>query len=362
MQSNADFEKLQDLYDSGDFTEILKYSNGMYFLKLRSMSRSNLLRKLAEKQKIPIPSKPTLSYIFSQNIPINVIDEFIKNESDVELQNIANEKEELYTQLFKLDVLDWGGLYQNGLEKTIVNNYVKKIKNYDELTRKITDELHDSMSGYVKSSWYNNWSTILIENMFREHERILPAIGKVKNLDFFWNDIPLDLKVTHFPKEFLNDKRKESGLDTGLSSLKKFAKKNEIHYDKNGNDKEVFKEIYRKLSESSKPDYIQFIKELKQNNVDIINEARRDPVSLARWLYEKQSERRFDRVYRFYIILIDLGNLDDSWKLKRNRELVPETIESFLSKDEKKEIKDIRFKWKDKEYDTKCFILFIVKP
>lgn len=197
--------------------------------------------------------------------------------------------------------------------------------------------------------------------MFREHDNILSAIGKVKNIDFFWNDIPLDLKVTYFPKEFLNNKRKELDLGTELSCLKKFAKENQIHYDKKGNDRDIFTEIYRKLSESSKPDEKKFIDEQKQKNIEIIQNTIKDAVSLARWLYEKQSERRFDRVYRFYLILVDSTNLEDSWKLKRNRDLVPNGIKSFLSKDWKNEIKDIIFQWKDKEYDTKCFILFIVK-
>ncbi len=361
MTSKADLKELQNLYDSGDFTKILSYSNGMYFLKLRSMSRPTLLRKLAEHQNMTGFFKPKLSDIFDHDISLKTLDEFIRKESVGELKNIADEKEMLYTELFKLDVLNWGGLYQNGLEKTIVNNYVKKIKSYDELNQKITDELHDSMSGYVKSSWYNHWSTILIENMFQEHENIIPAIGKVKNLDFFWNDIPLDLKVTYFPKEFLNDKRKEKGLGTELSSLKKFAKENKIHYNKNGNDRQVFTEIYRKLSESSKSDYQKFISDMKQESRKIIQDTIKDSVCLARWLYEKQSERRFDRVYRFYLILVDSVNLEDSWKLKRNRDLVPDGIRSFLSKDPKNEIKDIRFGWKGKEYDTKCFVLFIVK-
>ena len=360
MQPGAEFTKLQNLYDSGGFTEILERQNGLYFLKLRSMSRPNLLKKFAEEQKMSI-RKPKLSDVFSQNIPIDVINKFIKNKSDEELKDIRNEREKLYTELFKLDSLDWGGLYQNGLEETIVNNYVKKIKNYDDLTRRITGELHDSMSGYVKSSWYNNWSTVLIESMFGEHEMILPAIGKVKSIDFFWNDIPLDLKVTYFPKEFLNDKRKELGLGSELSSLKKFAKDNYIHYDKKGSDRVAFTEIYKKINESSETNQKQFIKKLKQTNLKIINETIQDPALLARWLYEKQSERRFDMVYRFYLILIDSTNLEDSWKLKRNRDIVPNGIRSFLSKDWKKEIRDIRFQWKGKEYDTKCFILFIVK-
>ena len=333
----------------------------MYFLKLRSMSRPDLLKKLANKLDMPIPPKPTLFHIFEQNVPLDRLDEFIKNESVEKLQEIANEDNILYTELFKLDIYDWGGLYQNGLEKTIVNNYVKKIRNYDELDRKIIDELHDSMSGYVKSSWYNNWSSILIENMFKKHDRVLSAIGEVKNLDFFWNDIPLDLKITYFPKEFLNDKRKELDLKTELSCLKKFAKENNMHYDKKGNDREMFKEISKKLTESTKPKEKEFVDKLKQENMEIINDVIKNPISLACWLYEKQSERRFDKVYRFYLILIDSTNLEESWKLKRNRDIVPEQIKSFLSKDSQNEIRDIIFEWKNIKYDTKCIVLFIVK-
>ena len=361
-KENASFKELQDLYNSGDFTQILeKYSNGLYFLKLRSMSRSGLLKKLATQQGIPIISKDMFPYIFDKNIPIDTINKFIKTQAAEQQTQIVNEQEQLYTELFKLEVFDWGGLYQNGLEKTIVNNYVKKIKNYAELNKKITNELHDSMAGYVKSSWYNNWSTILIENMFSEHDTILPAIGKVKNIDFFWGDIPLDLKITHFPKEFLNDKRVQQGLGTELAYLKKFAKQNDIHYDTQGKDRQVFTEIYRKLDESSKPNQVECIKELKLANTKIICDTIKNPAFLAQWLYEKQSERRFDRVYRFYLILVDLVNLEDSWKLKRNRDLVPNSIQEFLSRDPKKEISDIVFKWGGVQYDTKCFVLFVVK-
>ena len=362
MENIGNVTTLTELYNQGDFTKILEYSNGRIFLKLRSMSRPNIMKKFAEKNGMPImKQKEMFNHIFKQNINESSIDGFIRNESNMELQNRINDRNALYTELFKMDILDWGGLYQNGLEKTIVNNYVKKIKNYDELNKKINDELHESMAGYVRSSWYNNWSTILIESMFMEHSCILPAIGKVKNLDFFWNNIPLDLKVTYFPNEFLNDKRKEKGFGTELSCLKKFAKKNNIHYDKKGKDKSIFVEIYKKLSESHNMKEKIFLSDFKKIRMDIIQDAIKQPEYLARWLYEKQSERRFDRVYRFYLILVDTVNFEDSWKLKRSRDLVPDGIRHFLSKTPERIIKDISFKWKGDTYDTKCFVLFIVK-
>jgi len=43
--------------------------------------------------------------------------------------------------------------------------------------------------------------------MFKDHEDILPAVGLVKKVDFFWNNFPFDLKVTYFPDGFMKVKR-----------------------------------------------------------------------------------------------------------------------------------------------------------
>ena len=40
---------------------------------------------------------------------------------------------ELVNQLYRVQEFNWGGLHQNSLEKTIVDNYVKKITDYEEL-------------------------------------------------------------------------------------------------------------------------------------------------------------------------------------------------------------------------------------
>ena len=359
MTNQSNFKILNELYKQGNFTKILSYSNGLYFLKLCSISRPHILKEFAKIHNIPV-TKASLKHIFEKNISESTIDKFIADKSISELKIRIDGRDELYTELFKMDVLDWGGLYQNGLEKTIVNNYVKKIKNYEELNKKINDELHNSMSGYVKSSWYNNWSTILIESMFMEHLDVLPAIGYVKYLDFFWKNIPLDLKVTYFPNEFLNDKRREKHLGTELSSLKKFANANGVYYNKNSRDKSIFVELSKKFSESHDEKETKYWNEFKKNRINIINHSINHPEQLARWLYENQGERRFDRAYRFYLILIDTKNFEESWKLKRSRDIVPDKIKQFLSKNPKYEIMDISFEWKGVTYETKCFVLFVV--
>src|SRR5205814_3169288 len=91
---------------------------------------------------------------------------------------------QLVNELYKLQVFDWGGLHQNSLEKTIVDNYVKKIRGYDVLCDAIDNELQTSLRGYVLCSWYNHWTSIIIEDIFKEHQAVLQAIGLVKKIDF----------------------------------------------------------------------------------------------------------------------------------------------------------------------------------
>ena len=94
------------------------------------------------------------------------IDELIRGTYERE-RAIRREREpELVSQLYRMQAFDWGGLHQNSLEKTIVDNYVKKITSFDLLTDKIDNELHNSLRGYVLCSWYNHWTSIIIEDVF----------------------------------------------------------------------------------------------------------------------------------------------------------------------------------------------------
>jgi hypothetical protein len=55
-----------------------------------------------------------------------------------------------------------------------------------------------------------------------------------------------------------------------------------------------------------------------------------NPLELMKWLYEEQGLRRFDAANRFFIILIDSNNLEESWKLKRNKDCCLIIYKPFL--------------------------------
>lgn len=71
---------------------------------------------------------------------------------------------------------DWGGSMGNNLEKNIVNNFVKKIMKYSEMEKVISGTIPRSVYGYTMNSWYNHWSTILIEEIVNNNDKIKKSL------------------------------------------------------------------------------------------------------------------------------------------------------------------------------------------
>jgi len=368
MELSNEFIKLKSFYRDNKFEEILNHELGIYFLKMRSVSRKALLLELANNAKIDLPSisghgDKIFEFLFCKNFSVNILDEFIEEVYKRERKLRFENEDYIFSQLYKLRIFDWGGFYQNAVERAIVNNYIKKIQNYDELCHKIENDINPRLKGYILCSWYNHWTSILIEDMFKDHPSILPAVGLIKKVDFFWKNFPFDLKVTYFPDEFMKLKRREKGLRPELTELKDFARKNEIYFNKNSTPGEIFTELYTKLSEETSPESHRFFNELIRVRKEIIHETMENPPELAKWFYENQGVRRFDAANRFFVVLMDLHNLEESWKLKRNKKLLKKEIDQYLNKTTSLDFDDLKlkFSWDDRVYTTYATIVFIIK-
>ena len=97
------------------------------------------------------------------------IDDVIQDLFEKERKIRRDNEQQLINELYKVQSFDWGGLHQNSLETTIVNRYVKQIISYESLQNEIEGDLHNSLRAYVVASWYNHWSSIIIEDIFKEH-------------------------------------------------------------------------------------------------------------------------------------------------------------------------------------------------
>jgi len=131
MNLEQEFKRLKRHYRDNEFEQIFSHELGLYFLKMRSVSRAPILRRLAAKGNINVESikgRVLFEYMFCQDIDRPLLDEFIDELYEEERNERRANEEELYSQLYRLSVFYWGGFYQNAVEQTIVNNYIKKIR------------------------------------------------------------------------------------------------------------------------------------------------------------------------------------------------------------------------------------------
>jgi len=175
-------------------------------LKLQSI-RIGDLKTFAES--LSIDSKGKTSDIIKRLIDVsqNKIDEFIKRkyqELTKERQSIISD-EDLKKELMKVKEFCWG-VVQGQLDQKIQTEYVRRFTRYDDLIRGVKSKLHDEITGYVIATWYNHWTTVLIEDHISHHPRIIPTLKNYKGIDIFFDDQPFDLKITYLPKDYALEK------------------------------------------------------------------------------------------------------------------------------------------------------------
>lgn len=334
--TSLNFKQLDKLFRNDDFPKIENDIRGVRFLKLRSMSRKETMEEFCSLHGINTENTRSRDYfetVFeNSDISEMQINKYIASKYKEERSARATNQDYLVDQLNRLQHFDWGGSFGNSLEKNIVNNYVKKIQSFDKINEEIEGSLLSSMRGYTLNSWYNHWTSIIIEDLFKDHPSVLPTVGLVKKIDFFINDIPFDLKVTYFPEQLLADKLRDSGHGNELTKLKQACRSLKIFIPKDLSPKELKLHLLNKLREDHRGDAKSFVKELGDVKKEIIEEAERNPSDLKKWFYENQGEARFDASNRFFLVLTDEGDMSYSWKLKRNVVFLQEKIHNHLDK------------------------------
>ena len=136
--------------------------------------------------------------------PPAVIDEFIKRKYAANAQarraNLISD-DDLLAELHRVESIDWGSV-QGQLDSKIQREYVRVFTRYDDLLRGVRNRLHDEITGYAIASWYNHWSTVLIEDHISAHLNVVPTIKNIKGVDLFLRDYPFDLKITYLPQTY----------------------------------------------------------------------------------------------------------------------------------------------------------------
>jgi len=238
---------------------------------------------------------------------------------------------------------------------------VKQITSYESLHSQIEGNLHKSLQAYVLASWYNHWSSIIIEDIFKEHVNVIPAVGQIKKIDFFVNNKPFDLKVTYLPEGYIKAYRKSRGFRPELTLMKGLARKLNIGFDKSAAESALIPDLWRKLDDNPHDSAKELITELQECRETLLNECTANPEPLVRWLYQNQGVRRFDASNRLFLVLGDKSNFFDSWKLKRARSLISEYVINYLDEAGPDIGFQLDFLWDDETYSTEADMIFVIK-
>ena len=359
-----DFNTAQSMFRDDKIRALASSDDGLRFLKLRSLSRKEHLERVFSELAVQ-PEASGVKAMFrevydNQTLTNEEIDRIIDSIYEDERRLRRDKEDELVSQLYRLSVFDWGGLHQNSLEKTIVDNYVKKITSYELLNSKIENELHNSLRGYVLCSWYNHWTSIMIEDVFKDHERVLPAVGLVKKIDFFVNNIPFDLKVTYLPEGFIKEARRATKLRPELTLLKQEARRHNIHFNTSMPEGALLADLWAKHNDHPSTGSRKLICELAAFRQKLIADCLEDSTTLIRWLYENQGVRRFDASNRLFLVLIDESSFFDSWKLKRAKPLLEKQVHEYLDNTGDLIGKEIDFDWEGTTYEVTSDVVFVV--
>ncbi len=167
----------------------------------------------------------------------------------------------------KVKEFKWG-IVQGQLDQKIQNEYVRKFVRYNDLIESVKNKLHPDITNYVIATWFNHWTTVLIEDHISQHPRVVPTLKNYKGIDIFFDGQPFDLKITYLPRNYSLEEALESPKDLIIwlyenQGSQRFGADNRLFIllvDKNNPEESwklkrdfefVFSEIDRFLNESS---------------------------------------------------------------------------------------------------------------
>lgn len=360
----TNFEKWNKAFKTQDLYAFNHNENAVLWLKVRAICRGKQIQHFINENKITLSS----SKIAEQNAELFEIletmpdamqrlDAFL-NEKDNEWYNTMGiNNDTLKEDLYKVRHYVWGGDRNNSLDKHLISKYVKVISNYDELLCK-QNEIAEDAWNYIQTSWYNNWTSYLIESLFKKHERVISAVGEIKSIDFFIDNIPIDLKVTFFSNQYMDEKIKAKLGKKELTWLKQKAKELGITADNTLTETQQIYTLSEKLSEIGNTEILQ---ELNNKRKEVINESQANTIELMTWLYANQGEMRFGAENRLFVILADSTDISQSWKMKRAFSLIEPKIKDYLNNFNSDILKTINFSFKGNHYKSLADAIFIIK-
>lgn len=359
---NNNFDKWNREFRNQNLFAFNNDINALLWLKVRAISKKLPMEKFLKQNNIQLNSTKITEQnkeLFEKlevNIEqsLNMLDNYLRDINNEWYREMGVDEDALKSDLYQIDTYEWGGDQNNSLDKHLVSRFVKVISKYNDLQSKQT-EIQANAWNYVRTSWYNNWTSYLIESIFKHHRKVISAVGEIKSVDFFIDDIPVDLKVTFFPTQYMNDKLKAKlNGKSELSWLKQKAKENGIELSR----AESLSVISEKIGASGHDEILQ---ELRDKRKEVIADAQNNKNDLMTWLYANQGEMRFGAENRLFVVLVDSSVMSQSWKMKRAFEQIEPAVNSYLDNFTNESLSRIDFAFKGNNYSSLADVVFVVK-
>lgn len=359
-----DFVKWENEFRKQNLFVFNNNDNALFWLKVRAVCRNRQIRRFIACNNLQIKSsRINDQYLEIYNIlkkkpeAMEMLDHFLRQRNHEWYETLGVDEDKLKEDLYKIKYYSWGGDQNNSLDKYLVTHYVKTISDYERLEQSQAT-IGINAWNYVQTSWYNNWTSYLIESIFKRHDKVISAAGEIKSVDFFIDKFPIDLKVTFFPNQFMENKIKQKLGKTSLSWLKKQARGKGITVSSDHSKQEQEYILSEKLAELG---YSNIMRKLNSVREEIVREARDNPAEIMEWLYSHQGEMRFGAENRIFLILVDPTDFTQSWKMKRAFSLIEPKINDYLNNFTTSTLKEVTFSFKSMKYRTLSDAIFVIK-
>jgi len=160
------------------------------------------LKELARIEKVPgTRAAELVKNLASSGLDQEALDNFIRVRyaEKVEKRRTVIPDGYLLSELAKVESFRWG-VVQGQLDNKIQVEYVRRYHCFDELLDQVAKNLYEAVKDYVICTWYNHWTTVIIEDIISTHPAVVPTLKNKKGIDLFFGGQPFDLKTTYMPE------------------------------------------------------------------------------------------------------------------------------------------------------------------
>lgn len=212
-----DYQTAKKVHSSKDYREFNQDPTFLFvnqFMKRGKDFDTDLQKRFLQvinctitKKKVDEKCQEVYDWVKNNNLLDNIVD-FVRSNRDKAIW-YPNEIE-VQRHIQELNILP---LFLQSFNPTnsINRDIFDKIQNVDSIVKlnEVITDVAKISTDTVYKMYFDTQTTRIIEDIFNSHDTVTPTLIDEKGVDFFINKIPLDLKITHIPKGFDRNFKKE---------------------------------------------------------------------------------------------------------------------------------------------------------